>query len=134
MAKGLTQLAKSLRKRSTDVEQHLWSHLRAGRFEGIKFRRQHPIGQYIVDFVCLERKLIIELDGGHHALPEEMLKDKQRNGWLEDEGYTVVRFWDNEVLMNTTGVLEVIRERLHKTPSPQSPPLKGGEKRESTRR
>lgn len=134
MAKGLTHLAKGLRKRSTDVEQHLWCHLRAGRFEGIKFRRQHPIGHYIVDFVCLERKLIIELDGGHHTLPEEMLKDKQRNGWLEDEGYTVVRFWDNEVLMNTTGVLEVIRERLHKTPSPQSPPLKGGEKRESTRR
>jgi very-short-patch-repair endonuclease len=118
MAKGLTHLAKGLRKRSTDVERLLWSRLRAGRFEGMKFRRQHPIGQYIVDFVCLERKLIIELDGGHHALPEEIQKDKQRNDWLEDEGYTIVRFWDNDVLMNTSGVLEVIRERLHKTPSP----------------
>jgi len=83
MAKELTQLAKGLRKRATDVERLLWSRLRAGRFEGIKFRRQHPIGQYIVDFVCLERKLIIELDGSQHALPDEILKDKQRNAWFE---------------------------------------------------
>ena len=90
MAKGLTHLAKGLRKRSTDVEQYLWSHLRAGRFEGMKFRRQHPIGKYIVDFVCLERKFIIELDGGHHALPEEIQNDKQRDDWLEDEGYPLL--------------------------------------------
>lgn len=95
MAKRLTHLAKGLRKRSTNVEQLLWSLLRAGRFEGMKFRRQHPVGQYIADFACLERKLIIELDGGHHALPEELLKDRQRNTWLEKEGYSVVRFWDN---------------------------------------
>ena len=73
MAKELTYLAKGLRKRSTDVEQLLWSRLRAGRFEGMKFRRQHPIGLFIADFVCLERKLIIELDGGQHTLPEEIL-------------------------------------------------------------
>jgi len=127
MVKGLTRLAKGLRKRSTDVERLLWSRLRAGRFGGLKFRRQHPIGHYIVDFVCLERKLIIEFDGGQHALPDEILKDRQRDAWLEKEGYTVMRFWDNEVLMNTNGVLETIRERLHRTPSPQSPPLKGGE-------
>lgn len=127
MAKGLTHLAKGLRKRSTDVEQLLWSRLRAGRFEDVKFRRQHPIGRYIADFVCLERKLIIELDGGQHTLPDEILKDKQRDAWLEKEGCIVVRFWDNEVLTNTSGVLEAIRERLHRTPSPQSPPLKGGE-------
>lgn len=60
-------------------------------------------------------------------MPGEILKDRQRDAWLEKEGYTVVRFWDNEVLTNTSGVLEVIRERLHRTPSPQSPPLKGGE-------
>ncbi|MBI5212055.1 MAG: DUF559 domain-containing protein [Nitrospirae bacterium] len=62
---------------------------------------------------------MIELDGSQHALPDEILKDRQRNVWLEKEGYTVVRFWDNEVLTNTSGVLEVIRERLHRTPSPQ---------------
>jgi very-short-patch-repair endonuclease len=125
MAKGLTHLAKGLRKRSTDVEQLLWSRLRAGRFEGMKFRRQHPIGQYIADFVCLERKLIIELDGSQHALPDEILKDRQRDVWFEKEGYTVIRFWDNEVLTNTSGVLEVIREKLHRTPSPLPSPLKG---------
>jgi very-short-patch-repair endonuclease len=126
MAKRLTDLAKGLRKRSTDVERLLWSYLRAGRFEGLKFRRQHPIGQYIVDFVCLERKLIIELDGGQHALPDEIMKDRQRDIWLEKERYTIMRFWDNEVLMNTNGILETIRMRLYGSPSPQSPPLKGG--------
>jgi very-short-patch-repair endonuclease len=127
MAKGLTHLAKGLRQKSTDVEKLLWSRLRAGRCEGMKFRRQHPVGQYIVDFVCLERKLIIELDGGQHALPDEARKDRQRDAWLEKEGYTVVHFWDNEVLMNRNGILDAIRERLNRTPSPQSPPLKGGE-------
>ncbi len=127
MAKELTHLAKGLRKRSTDVEQLLWSRLRAGRLESMKFRHQHPIGRYIADFVCLDKKLIIELDGSQHALPEELLKDRQRDTWLRKEGYTVVRFWDNEVLTNTDGVLEIIREKLHRTPSPQSPPLKGGE-------
>ena len=127
MTKGLTDLAKDLRKKSTDVEQLLWSRLRAGLLEGMKFRRQHPIGRHIVDFVCLEKKLIIELDGGQHALPKEMEKDTQRDAWLEKEGYVVVRFWDNEVLTNLKGVLEVIRERLLRSPSPQSPPLKGGE-------
>ena len=70
------------------------------------------MGQYIADFVCLERKLISELDGGQHALPDEILKDRQRDAWLEKKGYTVVRFWDNEVLTNTSGVLNSIRERL----------------------
>jgi very-short-patch-repair endonuclease len=118
MTKGLTHLAKTLRKASTDVERLLWSRLRAGRFENMKFRRQHPIGKYIVDFVCLERKLVIELDGGQHALPDEILKDTQRDAWLEKEGYTVVRFWDNEVLKNMDGVLEAIRGKLKKSPSP----------------
>ncbi len=115
---NLTHLAKDLRKRSTDIEWLIWSHLRAGRCEGMKFRRQHPIGQYIVDFVCLEKRLIIELDGGHHALPAEALKDRQRDAWLQKEGYTVLHFWDNEVLMNMNGVLEVIRKGLINSPSP----------------
>jgi hypothetical protein len=65
--------------------------------------------------------------GGQHALPDEILKDRRRDTWLENEGYTIVRFWDNEVLMNTSGVLDSIREKLYRTPSPQSPPLKGRE-------
>ena len=125
MAKGLTHLAKSLRKGSTNADKLLWSRLRAGRFEGMRFRRQHPIGRYIVDFVCLERRLVIELDGGRHALLDGTLKDRQRDAWLEKEGYRVVRFWDDEVLMNICGVLDALREKFQ-TPSPQSPPLEGG--------
>lgn len=118
MPNSLTPLAKNLRKESTDVERLLWSRLRAGRFEGLKFRRQHPIGKYIVDFVCLERTLIIELDGGQHDLPGEIRKDKERTSWLEKEGYAVLRFWNNDVLTNMDGVLEVIRERLLRSLSP----------------
>ncbi len=113
MAKELTYLAKNLRKRSTDVERLLWSRLRAKRFDDLKFRRQHPIGRYIADFVCLERKLIIELDGGQHALPDEIDKDQQRTAWLESEGYTIIRFWDNDVLTNINGVLEIIKKMIH---------------------
>jgi very-short-patch-repair endonuclease len=109
---GLITLAKNLRKESTDVERLLWGRLRAGRFEGMKFRRQHPIGQFIVDFVCLERRLVIELDGGQHAMPEDRLKDGQRDAWLKKEGYRILRFWNNEVLTNMDGVLEVIREKM----------------------
>ena len=79
--------------------------------EGFKFRRQQPIGKYIVDFVNFEKKVIIELDGGQHSFQEE--KDKIRDNWLKKEGYDVLRFWDNEVLRNTEGVLEVIREKLN---------------------
>jgi very-short-patch-repair endonuclease len=96
--------------------------------EGYKFRRQEPIGRYIVDFVCQEKLLIIEVDGGQHSVERE--RDKKRDNWLERQGYKVLRFWNNEVLINTEGILEVIRDHL--TPSPQSPPLKGGENAEQT--
>ena len=92
----------------TDAEQLLWRHLRAKYFCSLKFRRQQPIGPYIVDFVCFEKKIIVELDGGQHALPEEVRKDGKRDQWFEAQGYKVLRFWDNEVLTNTQGVLEVI--------------------------
>jgi very-short-patch-repair endonuclease len=115
----LTPFAKQLRKTSTDAERLLWSRLRAGRCEGMKFRRQQPIGRYIVDFVCLERRLVIELDGGQHARPDEVLRDREREEWLEKEGYTILRFWNTEVLANIMGVLEVIRATLlERSPSP----------------
>ena len=117
-AKKHIHLVKNLRKQSTDVERLVWSHLRARQCGGMKFRRQHPIGRYIADFVCLEKRLVIELDGGQHALPADALKDRQRDAWLEKEGYMVLHFWDNEVLMNMDEVIEVIRERLMRTPSP----------------
>lgn len=83
--------------------------LRAKRLEGLKFRRQHPIGKYIVDFVCLEKMVVVELDGGQHATPKAKEYDEKRDNWLEKEGYQVLRFWDDEFLLNTKAVLEVIR-------------------------
>jgi len=108
MVDKLIPLAKNLRKRTTDTEQLLWQHLRAKRFAGLKFRRQEPIGTYIVDFVCFEQKVIVELDGGQHALRAKMQNDSRRDQWFESQGYKVLRFWDNEVFTNVQGVLEVI--------------------------
>ncbi|MBI5789314.1 MAG: endonuclease domain-containing protein [Candidatus Schekmanbacteria bacterium] len=107
MPQPLTKLAKTLRKQSTDVERLLWKHLQTKRLEGMKFRRQQPIGRYIVDFVCFEKKVIVEADGGQHSVDTE--RDKERDEWLNSQGFIVLRFWNNEVLTNTQGVLEVIR-------------------------
>ena len=108
MENKIIPLAKGLRKRTTDTEQLLWRHLRAKHFGGLKFRRQQPIGTYIVDFVCFEKKIIVELESGQHTLPAEMQNDSRRDQWFEVQGYKVLRFWDNEVLANIQGVLEVI--------------------------
>ena len=108
MSTNTNGIAKTLRKRLTDAEQLLWKHLRAKQIEGLKFRRQEPIGNYIVDFVCYERGIIIEVDGGQHAIEKE--KDEERDNWLKREGFKVLRFWNNEVLTNSKGVLDVIRE------------------------
>lgn len=110
VSERLIAYAKDLRGCSTDAERLLWSCVRAKRLEGLKFRRQHQIGNYIVDFVCLEKKLVIELDGGQHAEPDKKEDDRKRDAWLEKEGYRVLRFWDNEVLLNSKEVLTVIRE------------------------
>ena len=108
--------AKALRSNQTDAEQRLWYHLRAHRFMGLKFKRQKPLGRYIVDFVCLERRLIIELDGGQHA--EQAAYDRHRDAWLRNQGYTVLRFWNNEVMQQLEGVLEQIRGTLSLSPAP----------------
>ena len=102
-----TTTAKNLRKNLTDTERLLWEYLRSKQLEGLKFRRQEPIGNYIADFVCFEKRIIIELDGGQHAVNKE--KDRKRDTWFEGQGFKVLRFWDNEVLTNLHGVLEVIR-------------------------
>lgn len=90
--------------------------------EGCKFRRQEPIGSYIIDFVCQEKRIIIEVDGGQHSVERE--RDRERDNWLEGQGYKVLRFWNNEVLTNTEGILEVIRNNLNHPPL--TPPLKEG--------
>jgi len=117
--KGLTGVARRLRKYSTDTEQHLWNHIRDRQIEGSKFRRQQPLGRYVVDFVNLEKKVVIELDGGQHVLD---VRDNRRDEWIRAEGYKVLRFWDNQVFCNLEGVLENIRNALltpHPVPLPQ---------------
>lgn len=94
----------------TDVETKLWYQLRDRRFYGVKFRRQHPIKGFVVDFVSLDHNLIIELDGGQHALEKE--KDARRTAVLESESYRVIRFWNNEIIENMNGVLYTIAEAL----------------------
>ena len=105
----LTQFAKQLRKNSTDAEGLIWSQLRARRLQGIKFRRQQPIGKYIVDFASFEKRIVIELDGGHHK--KNKVKDEKRDQIITEKGFTVLRFWNNDVFENLDGVLEVIRRK-----------------------
>ena len=94
----------------TDAERRLWSHLRASQFGGIKFIRQHPIGDFVVDFACRSARLAIELDGGQHS---DCATDETRTRVIEAHGYRVIRFWNNDVLQNTHGVLTVILEELN---------------------
>jgi very-short-patch-repair endonuclease len=118
--------ARALRQRLTDAERKLWHHLRDRQLGGWKFRRQHPVGPYIVDFICLEKKAVIEVDGGQHAENEEA--DRQRSAYLEKMGYHILRFWNNEVLQETEAVLKTIFERLADAPPHPSPlPPPGGE-------
>jgi very-short-patch-repair endonuclease len=99
------QKARQLRRRSTDAERRMWSALRDRRLMKYKFRRQHPIGRYIVDFACTEHQLVIEMDGGQHA---DSPTDPRRTAWLESQGWKVIRFWNNDVLANTNAVIETI--------------------------
>ena len=106
--------AKTLRKNATDTERQLWRYLR-NRQSGIKFRQQQPPGHYIVDFVCFEKRLIIEIEGGQHQ--EQAEYDEVRTDWLRQQGYEVLRFWNNQVLNEIEAVLEAINVALT-TPPP----------------
>ena len=117
----LIPIAKRLRKNATEAEKHLWYILRS-KSMGVKFRRQAVIGRYVVDFVCFEKRFIIEVDGGQHC---QNSKDIIRDQWLKSQGYDVMRFWNNEVLENLDGVFEVLEARLN-SPSPSLPTLRGG--------
>jgi very-short-patch-repair endonuclease len=112
-----------LRTNATEAEQKIWYFLRNRQFVKFKFRRQHPTGVYIVDFVCLEQKLIVELDGGQHA--KQTQYDARRTNALRDKGYSVLRFWNSEVLQNTNAVLEAIFAELSAHPSPFPSPRNG---------
>ncbi len=125
--RGMTvQRARSLRKDMTDAERRVWFALRDRRFAGWKFRRQVPFDQYILDFVCFDAKLVIEVDGGQHD--ERTAYDARRSAHLEKSGFRVLRFWNNEVLGNLDGVLTVIDLNLRadgEAPSPLAPLPRG---------
>ncbi len=134
MSYNITNIAKYLRKKYTDAERLLWKHLRVKQLEGLKFRRQRPIKDYIVDFVCFEKGIVIEVDRGQHY---ENNDDKKRDEWLRGEGFKVLRFWNNELLKNINGVLKEIWSNCLNHP-PLTPsregkqageaPIKGGRK------
>ncbi|MEO8384349.1 MAG: endonuclease domain-containing protein [Betaproteobacteria bacterium] len=111
--RSIVARARKLRRNSTDVERKLWHRIRDKQIEEFRFRRQRPIGKYIVDFICLEAKLIVELDGGQHA--EDVAYDQKRTAFLESLGYRVLRFWNNDVIENMDGVLQRLHENLLRT-------------------
>src|SRR5262249_26771691 len=113
--------ARQLRKNLTDTERFVWQRIRYRQLGGYKFRRQMSLGPYVVDFVCLECRLILELDGGQHA--EQAAEDAIRTRWLQEQGFTVLRFWDHEAMRDWDAVAEVIRRHLRSsTPHPDPPP------------
>ncbi|WP_295686186.1 endonuclease domain-containing protein [uncultured Nevskia sp.] len=117
------QLAKSLRQNMTDAERLLWKHLRAHRLDGQKFRRQQPIGPYVVDLVHLGARVIVEADGGQH---NESARDDARDAWLKGQGFKVLRFWNDQILQSTDSVLDVIWAAVVPTsPSPPAPLPRG---------
>jgi very-short-patch-repair endonuclease len=116
MKKAVLNHVRSLRKNMTDAENHLWYYLRTKRLNGHKFRRQHLIHPYVVDFICLSKKLIVECDGGQHLEQKEY--DKKRTAFLEAKGYKMIRFWNDMVLKDIPLVLDIIFEALEKPSQP----------------
>ena len=100
----LKQNARNLRNNMTEQERKLWNIIRNRNFYGYRFLRQYVIGQYIVDFICREKKVVIEIDGGQHNESENIEYDKQRTKYLENKGYKVIRFWNNDIDSNIEGV------------------------------
>jgi very-short-patch-repair endonuclease len=133
MSKRHPEFARRLRRNQTDAERVLWFRLRDRRLAGLKFKRQVPIDRYVVDFACAERKLIIEVDGGQHDQRRE--QDNNRTAALEAMGYLVLRFWNNDVLQNTDGVLEAILSTVSASISepPHPNPLPSGERERTAR-
>ena len=125
---GKTRLARNLRQNSTAAQKLLWKYLRSRALNGFKFVRQEPIGAYVVDFVCRQRRLVIEVDGRQHANDK---RDLIRDRWLADHRYRVLRFWNNEVLENIEGVWETILSAASAERPPHPNPLPVNGERES---
>jgi very-short-patch-repair endonuclease len=127
----MTAEARRLRKMPTKAEQKLWQGLRSAQIRGLSFRKQHPIGAYVLDFYCPTIRLAIEVGGGQHGFAKEQRHDQRRAKWLEAKGIETIRFWNNDVLGNLDGVLgEIVRkvDELCKLRAPPTPtlPLSGG--------
>jgi very-short-patch-repair endonuclease len=124
MNNRLLKFAKDMRRHATDAEIATWRQLRAHRFQGWKFKRQQPIGSYIVDFVCFDCRVVIEIDGGQHM--DNRRYDEERTSWLETQGFRVLRFWNDDVLTRQDDVFDAIFVALcESTPSPQPLSHKG---------
>ncbi len=120
-----TARSRKLRNNPTKAEQKLWAVIRNRQISGIRFNRQVPIGPFICDFVARNAKLIIEVDGGQHAI--DAASDEARSRFLTNEGYQVLRFWNNDVLSNIEGVVTIIETELADRPSPNPSRMAGGE-------
>jgi very-short-patch-repair endonuclease len=125
VSRTMRSRARSLRRSSTDVERIIWNALRAHRLNDAGFRRQVPVGPYVVDFLCHEAKLIVELDGGQHFEPHQQERDRRRGVFLARKGYRVLRFNNYDVMTNRTGVLETIAAALINAPSLTLPRKRG---------
>jgi very-short-patch-repair endonuclease len=114
--------ARKLRRDATDAERRLWSALRDRRLDGYRFRRQYPIGPFIVDFACTKERVIVEADGGQHS---DSNTDGHRTAWLESRGWRVIRFWNNEITNNAEGVIDaILRELSGEDPHPAAASLR----------
>jgi very-short-patch-repair endonuclease len=127
VSRTLRGRAKTLRQDMTDAERIVWHTVRAHRLNGAAFRRQAPIGPYVVDFVCHAVKLVIEVDGGQHFEPRQIAHDRRRHGYLATQGYRVLRFTNLDVIKNKSGVLETIAAAIGNAafPLPDPPPQAG---------
>jgi very-short-patch-repair endonuclease len=123
-ADGAHARARTLRQDMTDAERRVWQVLRSHQIKGYKFRRQVPIGRYIADFVCHEPRLIVEIDGGQHDRSSS--QEAERSGFLQNQGYRILRFWNNDVLANLDGVHETIADELDRITPTQTLPHQGG--------
>ena len=121
---GARARARTLRQNMTEAERRVWRILRSEQIKGYKFRRQVPIGRYIADFVCHEARLIVEIDGGQHD--RSSLQEAERNSFLQNEGYRILRFWNNEILATLDGVHETIAGELDRITPTQTLPHHGG--------
>ena len=119
-----TKRAQELRNNATDAERQLWRHLSRRQLNGVKFSRQMPVGPFICDFLCRERMLVVEVDGGQHCGNSS---DESRTAFLESEGYRIIRFWNNKVHENMEGVIQTIASALNECPPPAPSRRREGE-------